>query len=153
MDTVGIIIVTALATAVANGIIQTAVVFFIKRSVKLNDEQIVSLKKSVSSLRDDKFRSLKEHVNKAEQKIDVRLTEATKSRKKIYEEYVKKEDCSKMHEPLVKHIERIEYAVVDLARVEEKVSSTARFIEEVNNRQIALGQDLARMEGKHEVAG
>jgi uncharacterized membrane protein YgaE (UPF0421/DUF939 family) len=81
-------------------------------------------------------------------------------RKEIYERLAKVEresvTAAKCHE---KHQEEraglLEYraAVIDLAKVQEKLFGTANFLDEVNERVISLKEDVARMQGEQHGRG
>jgi hypothetical protein len=75
-------------------------------------------------------------------------------RKEIYERLAKVEresvtidKCHESHKEMLGGMQEYRIAVIDLAKTQEKLDSTARFVNEVNQRVINLAEDVARMEG------
>jgi len=81
-------------------------------------------------------------------------------RKEIYERLAKVErksvtidKCHESHKEMLGGMQEYRIAVIDLAKTQEKLDSTARFVNEVNQRVINLAEDVARMEGENHGRG
>lgn len=135
---------------VMGAVIQGLVGLLFYLAVQRNLEKVDRLKEQLQTLE-------RERIDKLEKDMDSGFKGDAEKRKKIYEElmdirthFVHVKTCEHMHETMRAQFEKFGASVIDLAKVQEKTEATARSIEKISEQVIALGQDLSRMEGKHE---
>jgi hypothetical protein len=115
-------------------------------------------KAEVVKLRETRVADLEGRQEMHRRDMDRRMELAAASRKGMHEQIaqlesncVTREACTTQHDrqaqTMAESSSRIVEAVRQVGVVEERVTSTANFLREVNDRQIGLMQDLARIEG------
>jgi len=116
----------------------------IKRSIERRDNEVDKLHSEIKILRDDRIT-----------KVENDAAHAKTSRghlydlgKKLTREKVSVEDCRRAHEKQDQQFEQLIQGGQSLVRVEANNRATAKLVESVSDRQIALGQDLANLEGR-----
>ena len=120
-------------------------------AVQRNIQKVDRLQGDLDSLKTERVDKLAEDMKAHEERNAM-------ARKKIYEEivalrtgYVSQTACDKVHNTVGQQMDRMQGFVIDLARVNESVRSTASFVDEVNQRVIAAGQDIARLQGQQKI--
>lgn len=136
-----------LGNIIVAGVVQTAIGTFFWLAVRKTVEKVDDLQKQVSELKDKRVAVIEELLREHGRDNDARFAAAASSRKQLHEglaevreTYVKQASCASA-------MERFAGAVVDLARVEEKIDGAAKWISKVQDGLIAQGQDLARLQG------
>jgi uncharacterized membrane-anchored protein YhcB (DUF1043 family) len=139
MDYVGIFV---------GAVVQCGVGLLFYLAVQRNMEKVDRLQEQLDKMEHDR-------IEKLEGNMVTHEKEASEKRRKIYEEigdirthFVHIKTCEKMHEAMTEQFEKFSGAVIDLARLQERTEQTAKTLEDIQNRLIAQGQDLAKMEGR-----
>jgi len=141
MDYMGILV---------GAVVQCGVGSLFYLAVQRNMEKVDRLQQQLEKIEHDRIEKLESDMAGHEK-------EAGDKRKKIYEEivnirthFVHVKTCEKLHQALVNQFEKFSGAVIDLAKVQEKTAQLAARLEQIAEQTVALGQDLAKMEGRHE---
>ena len=134
---------------IVTALVQTLIGFLFWFLMQRTVEKVDRLQREISELKDNRVGSIERDVKEENEKNAAR-------RKEIYERLSAVEKMGEtmkflreQHEALQSSLQEYRAGVIDLARVQEKLSSTARFVDEVNERVISLKEDVARMQGEN----
>jgi TolA-binding protein len=145
-----------LGTVAVSALVQAGIGLLFWLAVQRTVEKLDRLEREVSELKEERVAriesDLKEHAGENEKRFE-RHVEARKGiyerLEKIEREYVPGIECREAMKEMAAGQMEFRAAVVDLAATQEKLNNTAGFVSEVNQRMIALAQDVARIEGRH----
>lgn len=133
--------------------IQCAIGLLFYLAVQRNMEKVDRLQEQLDKMEHDRIEKLEANVIRHEK-------EASDKRKVIYEEisdirthFVHVKICEKMHQQMATQFEKFSSAVIDMARLQERSEQTAKTLTDIQDRLIAQGQDLAKMEGRENERG
>lgn len=143
---------------IANAMVNLLVVglgsFLIKRAVERRDQEVTTMKDDLRRLKEQRIVQIEDAQREIKEDAQAKLAHAALARKAMHEElaeirakFVHKMECKDMHDKTARQYEKFEASSIELARMAQELKTTARFVNEVNDRQIALMQDLARLEG------
>lgn len=133
--------------AVSAGI-QSIVGLILYFAVRRQVEKVDVLTDQVTDLKDKQLADTNERLGR-------HIEKESESRKELYgrvgnleRNSVPADLCRQTHRELAQGQQEFRAAVIDLAGVQQQITNVSRFISDVNERQIALGQDLAEMRGR-----
>lgn len=118
-------------------------------TVQRTVEKVDRLQREIEELKDNRVLNIEHDVKDESEKNAARRKEIYERLAKVERESVTVQKCHDQHVELNEGWQEYRMAVVDLARVQEKVTSTAAFVSQVNERVIGLAADVARMEGQN----
>ena len=134
---------------IVTALIQTLIGFLFWFLMQRTVEKVDRLQREISELKDNRVGNIERDVKAENDKNAVR-------RREIYDRLTAVEKMGEtmkflreQHVALQASLQEYRAGVIDLARVQEKLSSTARFVDEVNERVISLKEDVARMQGEN----
>ena len=154
--------------AVGTALIGVTIWLVVRRPVEVSDRTIDGLKRrdeqlerEVTALRDQRVASMEKAFDEHTRIDEARFNQAQASRKSIHEEltnvkthFVHKTECREAQEGMMRQlegqVEKLAATTQTLARVQERVEITADVNRATSERLTAIGQDLARLEGKLE---
>lgn len=138
---------------VVTALVQTLIGFLFWFLMQRTVEKVDRLQREISELKDNRVSAIEHDVKDENDKNAAR-------RKEIYERLSAVEKMGEtmkslreQHEALTETLHEYRAGVIDLARVQEKLSNTAKFVDEVNERVISLKEDVARMQGENHGRG
>jgi chromosome segregation ATPase len=154
--------ITWVGSAVVGGAIGFVFWFIFEREISNQDravarqaEKIDGLTGEITRLRDDRVARIETDIVDLREENDKRHSVESEKRAKIHDQiavmqsnYVTQQRLDQELKRVTDELAQFRIAVTDLARVGEQVKMTAAFVAEVNDRQIALAQDLARIQGR-----
>ena len=123
-------------TAAVVGCVEFGIWYFTRRT----QERVDVLEREMQSLRDERVGELQTQIDQgkaARKELYVRLER----------DYVSRAECEKMHGHDAERDDRFIAAVTKLAVVEERITATAQNLQHIQEQQIALVRDVARLEG------
>lgn len=144
-------------TVMVTALLQTAIGWLFRMTLLRQVEKMDALAEEVRKLKDEKVAgiaaALAEHA-----KLAAQLEErASAARKEVYSRLGSLEKntvtvayCRENHREAAGALLEFRDAVVSLAALQADLKNTALFVSEVNQRVIALIQDVAKLEGRTE---
>jgi hypothetical protein len=142
-----------LMPVVVTACVQAAIGFLFWLLMQRTVEKVDRLQREIEELKDNR-------VGAIEQGMKEEIEKNAARRKEIYERLGAMEKtsvtmalCREQHKALMESLEEYRGAVLDLARVQQNVTNTAKFVDEVNERVICLKEDVARMQGENHGRG
>ena len=138
--------VSAAVQALVGGGISFLFWMFLQRQVEKYDR----LRQRVDHLEEKRVTAIETDAKDESEKNAARRKEIYERLGAIEKTAVTMALCREQHKALMESLEEYRAAVIDLAKVQENVTSTAKFVDEVNERVISLKEDVARMQGVHQ---
>jgi SMC interacting uncharacterized protein involved in chromosome segregation len=145
--------VEGMMPVVVTAFVQTGIGFLFWMLMQRTVEKVDRLQREISELKDNRVSNIEHDIKDENEKNAAR-------RKEIYERLSAVEKMGEamkflreQHEALQDSLQEYRAGVIDLARVQEKLSNTAKFVDEVNDRVISLKEDVARMQGENHGRG
>lgn len=136
-----------LVSAVVQAVIGASIGFVCWLVLQRSVEKYDRLSDRVKDLEDRRILKIEEYQSQETEKNAARRKEIYERLAKMEREAMMRVDCSEKHEEFNQAIQEFRAAVIDQAKIGEKLSLTAAFVDEVNQRTIALKQDVDRMHG------
>jgi len=126
-----------------------------EKAAKEQNRKIDALTEEVDDLRDQRMARIEKNIEDLAGLMKEQAQHANNSRRGIHHElteirthFVHKKECGDAHGKLDDQLVRVESLAVDVARAEERQHSTAETMKTISEQQVALGQDLARLQGR-----
>jgi len=126
-----------------------------ERTTKEQSQQINALSEEIKDLREQRIGRIEKSIEDLTGLMKEEVKHAGQSRRGMHQEiteirthFVHKKECGDVHGKQAEQLDRVEALAVDLARVEERQHSTAETMKTISEQQVAIGQDLARLEGR-----
>lgn len=141
--------VSAAVQALVGGGISFLFWMFLQRQVVKYDR----LTQRVDDIEEKRISCIEQNAKEENEKNAARRKEIYERLGAIEKTAVTMALCREQHKALMESLEEYRAAVIDLAKVQQNVSSTAKFVDEVNERVIALKEDVARMQGENHGRG
>lgn len=123
------------------------------RRIERSDRAQDALSQEIRALRDERVKGIETDVVDLRGATEAGFAHAAVARKEIYEgltwiktHFVHASQCRSAHEELARQMERFAAASADLVRVEEQVKGVVRQAERLYEQQVAMIQDVARLD-------
>jgi len=134
---------------VVGAIVQGGVGFLFWVAGQRNVEKFDRISRELQELKDNRVKGIEENFKEHDKENDLRFEKGAEARKKIYEElktlsdrYVPVARCTEAHKTLTEAINQFLAATSDMARAEERIEMMMAFLKEVNERLIAVKEDV-----------
>jgi Mg2+ and Co2+ transporter CorA len=142
-----------LTSVAVTALVQAAIGFLFWILMQRTVEKVDRLQREIEELKDRRVAAIESTAKEESEKNAARRKEIYERLAKVERESVTVAKCHEQHQELLEGFAEYRGAVIDLGKVQEKLSLTANFVSEVNERVIALKEDVARMQGEHHGRG
>jgi len=149
------VVLSIMVLGILKGLFDFLMWFLFRRTIDEKHAQLVDLRNEVNDLKQHKVTQIEKALVDHGEQDNKRHAAHNEGRRRLHEQVgrldrskMSVEECGKRHKNIMDREAEFQHAVLKLERVAERTDHTAKVLDKVNEQQIALGRDLARLEGR-----
>ncbi len=149
----GLDVATMAVSSLVNLVIGGIVGGTVKRWIEKTDEEIRSARTELKTLRETRIQKLEDSLGEVKVAVDELAAKENGDDRYVRTHFVPIQRCLDQHKAQEVQLSRLQALAEDMARSQERMAALSATLDHVQQRQIALGEDLARMEGRDQGRG